>query len=177
MKDDLKERWDEYGAWLVSRVGFNNPAYGILMKCLHTTPFTYDSERFYLDRDRVSDGQNLRREAGVSDIFGPAVNCSMLELMVALSIRLDNEYIGDMFEEHPEIIFWEMICNLGLDDLADYRWDSRIYNAIIQRFLDRKITDKGVGSLFRLKKSRQKFAQLTIWEQSMAYIFDKIRQK
>ena len=109
-----------------------------------------------LDRDinRIDDCLSLREqffyEKGVNGSFIEKDPC-ILELLVSLSVRIDNEYLGNPNDPHPEIMLWEMICNLGLDkfDNSHYNGD-KIYK-ILGVLVGRQYDFNGKGGLFPLK--------------------------
>ena len=104
----------EYYIWLLKHVHFNDNRYDLLMQQLFDSPF-----EVILDRDvnRIDDCLSLRGqffyEIGVNGDFSNKEAC-ILELLISLAIRIDNEYLGNPDDPHPEFMFWEMICNLKL---------------------------------------------------------------
>ena len=163
-------RWDDYRVWLLNRVGFSKKNYNTLMANLHKSPF-----EIFIDRDdnRAEDGISLRDEFG-SDLGFRRVAfdkpCSVLEMLVALSIRIDNEYIGDPNDEHPENIFWEMLCNLGLDRCTDKRFNEKYVYNILKKWICRDFNKDGRGSIFPLKYSTRDQTRIEIWAQMNEYL-------
>lgn len=181
--------WNEYINWLLNRVHFENLRgdvrhgfssslkYKKLMDILGNTTFNVIIER---DVNRVKDGLSLRY-----DFFDDCgVNggcftqpCSILEFLIGLSIRIDTEYIGDPAEECPEFIFWEMICNLGLDKMDDTNFNTEDVREILDIFVNREYRGDGKGNIFPLKsvtidEKGDKIDQknVEIWSQMLAYI-------
>ena len=167
--------WDEYGIWLVNHVRLRKMGYSQLMKRLHDTPFIYILER---DGNRADDGINLReefyREKDMDvGVYDHRDDCSVLEMLVALAIRITDEYIGDPDENHPEWIFWEMIRNLGLNDFDDWQYDSKRVDMILNHWMYRDFSYDGRGSIFPVKDPRRNQRSIEIWSQMNEYLSEK----
>lgn len=171
---DTHKLWLEYGDWLVKLVGFERKGYDNLMELMHMTPFTYSIER---DRNRAEDGKYIRGqffdEIGVAydDIFD-RYDASVLEVLVALAIRLDNEYIGDPGECHPEEIFWEILSNLGFNTpkARNAHFRMNYCYEILVYWMERRYDRRGVGGIFPMRKTRRDQKQLELWGQAMEYV-------
>lgn len=168
--------WNEYGIWLVNHVRLRKLGYSQLMAQLHNTPFTYILER---DQNRADDGIILReefyREKDIDiGIYDHRDDCSVLEMLVALSIRVNDEYTGDPSgESHPEWIFWEMICNLGLDVFDDRHYESDEVEYILDRWMDRDFLYDGSGSVFPIAGPMRDQRRIEIWSQMNEYLTGK----
>ena len=167
--------WDDYRNWLCRRVGFNRlklggKTYNKLMDQLHYEEFECLIER---DNNRALDGVSLRNdffdEIGLQNgsFFS---ECSCLELLVGLAIRIDNEYIGDPAEEHPEVIFWRMLCNLKLDRFDDSHYNTETVYDILDKWIYRKYSRNGVGSIFPVRNPEIIMPDVEIWSQMNAYL-------
>lgn len=162
--------WADYKDWLLWRVHFSRPGYGNLMKLLHTTNFKWSVP---FDENRAADGMTYRDE-----FFGScsleegsfARPCSVLEMLVGLAIRIDNEFIGDPAEEKPDIIFWEMLENLGLEEYTNKHWDYDAVCDILDEWLDREFDSDGEGSIFPIKDPFRDQTEIEIWSQMNDYI-------
>ena len=171
----MDELWDDYLQYLIWRGGLQKMTkFGRLFEILHHINFECVLER---DENREDDGVELREEYSVPDCFDAeqeeafyAQKCSVLEMLIALSIRVDDEFIGDPAEEHPEDFFMEMIENLGLDKFNGNRYRDDDVIKIIQRWMDRKFNKNGHGSPFPMKYDRRDQRKLEIWDQMNAYI-------
>lgn len=184
----MTQLWDNYCNWLLDKVGFvgdfncgrsggssvgrrlHPDDYYILMRSLHNRPFTWTVER---DENRMKDGIALRYdffdELGIN---GGAFweQCSILEFMVGLAIRLDGEYVGDPGDPHPEELFWDMIVNLGLNELRDADFDQKKCDKILDIWLKRCHESDGKGSIFPQKVTKFDSREEEIWKQAMAYL-------
>lgn len=176
---------NDYLEWLMDIVDIPNDYYLLSTKLL--------SKSFYsaIDRDinRARDGEALRDEyllsIGDPDTIDPDLTiifsepCSVLEMLVALSRRIDLEIQPDPDGTYrPDKWFWLMIYNLGLDFYSDRDYDENQIDQILTVFLDRSYGKDGIGSLFPVQKSGQKLdisAENTeIWFQMQTYILDNI---
>lgn len=146
-----------------------------LLMRLHDTEFRYSIPK---DENRAEDGIDLRyRFANDCDISFEDVQdaiddpCSVLEMMVALSIRceesiMDDPTIGDRTGQW----FWGMIVNLGLGSMFDSRFDEQFVDDILERFLDREYAPDGRGGLFTIKDCDRDLRDVEIWYQICWYL-------
>jgi hypothetical protein len=169
---DLQKEWERYGEWLVDRANFHKANYDDLMILLHQTSFYSCILR---DADRAKDGKYLREDYFQNDDLLNEISkkyefCSVLEMLVAFAIRIDNEWIGDPGEEHPETIFWEMLCNLGLDKCTNRRINIRFVMDTLDIWLGRRFDPDGEGSIFPLKNPSRDQREVEIWGQLQEYL-------
>ena len=144
---------NQYFEWLCSIVcerRFSKEiSYKKLLMYLHKTEFRYLIPN---DQNRAEDGIDLRYRFVItcdcdysSDILdGP---CSVLEMMVALAIRCEENIMDDpSFGNRTGQWFWGMINNLGLGSMTDNRFDRRLVENTVERFLNVTIdpTEKAV---------------------------------
>lgn len=173
--------WKNYGDWLLDLVGFSRKGYLQLMRSLHFIDFEPLIGR---DINRVKDGQELRKDyydltgislwgSGTSSSYIPQrllENASVLEVLVALAFRIENEYIGDPADPRPEMIFWEMICNLGLQKYVGKYYDEEEVHDILETWISRRYSYNGRGGIFPLKHPIKDQRKIEIWDQMMAYL-------
>ena len=122
-----------------------------------------------MDVCRATDGINLRYRFasennipyGKIDAVFQGVPCSMLEMMVALAIRI---------EEHIMQWFWSMVVSLGLAAMDDTRFSEERAEPILARFMDRGYQPNGAGGLFTLTRPTIDMRTIDIWYQLMAYL-------
>ena len=145
--------WASYYDWLLEQIRFDKPEYDMLMEELYNRPFYYSEE---FDENRAEEGLYLR-STFTADLKPGRANevkkreCSILEMLIALSIRIDDEYIGDPSNPNPGMIFWEMISNLGLDKCTNRRFRIDFVDKVLTIWLDRDFKKNGEGSIFPLK--------------------------
>ena len=175
MSYDIRTKeWIDYGEWLVEQVHFKRRNYERLMETLHESPFIVFIDR---DQSRAEDGLYMRNryysEKNLPRDYFDDEPCSVLEMLVAFAIRIDNEWIGDPSEEHPEIIFWEMLCNLGLDEYYDKVFDCFEVDRILENWLHRDFNFDGNGSIFPLNEPEFDQREIEIWSQMNQYLMEK----
>ena len=170
----------DYFDWLCSIIG-DTDRYARLLYYLYSTEFVYIIP---MDSNRYEDGINLRYQFGEErGIEAPVIAsclddkpCSILEMMVALSVRcethiMENPENGKM----PGRWFWMMINNLGLIGMTDNRFDLEYVNGVVWRFLDRKYGHDGEGGLVYLPNCRYDLRTMEIWYQMMRYLSEFLR--
>ena len=156
-------------------------SYRKLLEYLFQTDFTYI---IGLDGNRAEDGINLRYRFGQEKGYADAEisnylddrECSVLEMMVALSMRCEEHIMDD-----PDIgnrtgkWFWDMIENLELDTMTDTYFDERYVDSVIERLLNRKYGRNGEGGLFYIRNCRYDLRSEEIWYQMMWYLDSVIK--
>jgi hypothetical protein len=154
-------------------------SYKKLLYFLYNTDFTYTIE---LDANRYEDGTDLRYRFGYDTGFSSAViadcidifPCSVLEMLIALSIRLEDHIMSDPDAgDRTAKWFWDMIVNLGLGSMDDSKFNETEANYIVQRFLNREYEPNGKGGLFTLEHCDEDLRNVEIWYQACWYL-DKV---
>lgn len=150
---------DRYFEWLASKISSGlsrGPiSFEKLLRRLHSITFRYTLLR---DENRAKDGVDLRyrfvwehnyRRAVEYELDGP---CSVLEMMVALAIRCEENIMDDpLMGDRTSHWFRNMLVNLGLDSMSDDRFDIVYVDMVIDRFLDRQYDPDGQGGLFTVR--------------------------
>ena len=173
---------DEYFDWLYDYVCkgrvHNKISYIKLFNCLHNIEFVYHMRS---DADRAEDGISLRYRFAINTgdddlvqrdiMFALDGPCSVLEMMVALSIRceeniMDNTNYGDRTGQW----FWGMISNLGIGPMHDDIYDEEIVIRHINIFLDREYEPNGKGGLFYIRDCIDDLRDVEIWVQLCWYL-------
>ena len=148
---------DNYFNFLKTQVEIND-AFDDILYPMYKTPLIA-----YVPRDdsRVSDGLALRRRyKGPIDIL----ECSVLEVVIALAIRMENEYIGDPSINQIKSTFIRLIDNLGL-----IKNKNNIYERL-NMFVKRAYAPNGVGGLFPLKRTLRDQRDVDLWGQMNEWI-------
>lgn len=156
--------------------------YWHLLRKLHNTQFYWTNR---MDENRALDGENLRVRFFYDNhtldddyeefLFEP---CSVLEMLVALALRMEKEYLMDWrpgSRDKTAERFWMLIDNLGLSDCTDDNWGTKINAKVqhyIEQFLDRDYRFDGAGGLFPLKNCQEDQRNIEIWSQMQAYIME-----
>lgn len=170
-----KDLWNEYEMWLLNRVGFHRRGYSRLMDQLHNTPFIFVLAR---DGNRATDGVLFREDFYLegdinSGVYDHRDDCHVLEMLIALAIRIEEEYTGEGADGHPGIIFWEMIENLGLDLYDDQNFDSKEVEYTLNRWMYREFREDGWGSIFPIKNPIRDQRDIEIWSQMNEYLMGR----
>lgn len=149
-------------------------AYNNLLNQLFMTPFMVVLER---DESRAVEGCELRRDFAedigesrriLADELG---FCSILEMMIALSIRSENEILADpLYPPNYSRMFWIMISNLGLENMTDDMYDEYEVQYILDVLVYRHYEKNGIGGLFTTNDPNKDFRSLNIWGQLCSYI-------
>ena len=171
---------DHYYYWMYDMLcngkEFTNVSYDKLLRYLFETDFY---AKIPMDENRAADGLDLRyrydyeqnrKTKNISQYLNNKP-CSILEMMVALSIRceeqiMDNPDIGNRTGQW----FWSMIQNLGLYSLTDGHFDEDIVDESIHRLLEREYGPDGTDGLFLLKHCAYDVRHVEIWYQAMWYL-------
>lgn len=174
-RDDINNYYFEWLFNLMCEDRYSEKiSYRKLLMFLHSKPFRFSILK---DENRAEDGVYLRCRFAydyldVEDadeyIDGP---CSVLEMMVALSIRceeniMDDPKVGDRTKQW----FWGMITNLGLGSMNDNNFNKQLADYIIERFLDREYEPNGRGGLFTIRNSECDLRAVEIWVQLLWYL-------
>lgn len=136
-----------------------------------------------MDSSRAKDGCYLRdifmTEYLKDDMITPhsnpwdEVKCSVLELMIALCIKMRDDFYSEYEEEHDvcQTLFIRMLQSLGIMTRGGFQ-SKTVINTIISTFIYRQFQDNGNGSLFNLKDKTddEDWTHVPIWYQMMAYI-------
>ena len=169
---------DEYHEWMCDLMRINLPEhrrYRRLLRQLDDKEFIFSN---YLDKNRDLDGYFLREEFLFDhgydvrrDIWEGPRSC--LEVLVALSKRIETEITGELGNDHIERWFWVMLENLGLLRYAEGRYDSEKVDEILDVWLCRKFESNGHGSIFPLEKVTLDQREIDIWYQMQLYLDEK----
>lgn len=168
---DVEREWRDYTKWLLNRVGFVGSGYDRLLNYLNTYPFHAVLPR---DECRIDDGVMLRdeycSERGVPIYLFDSEECTVLEILVSLSILMDSEWIGEPGDPNPCGIFWEMLQNLELNRFTNSRFDISLVDEILRKWINREFEKDGKGSIFPIYNPIRDQRKAEIWQQMQEYI-------
>jgi hypothetical protein len=181
---------DLYFKWLMDQLGDTSEPFQRLCQMLDQNVFT---RRVGNDVNRASDGLHLRRrfldaydEANIHPRISNAfleLECSWLEMLIALSDRLDYNYDGGIKSR-----FLELITNLGLLKIlftSVGQSSVNIYDEVDQDLVDSAtsrvdhnlIDRNGFGGLFPLRTSgHTDQREVEIWAQHAAYFSERLEE-
>lgn len=160
---------DYYFDWLARKVNSEEHFIGDyirLLSTLYDRSFTWSVGH---DDNREADGLELRNryleECGDSRIIFKE-SCSILEMMVALAIRIEDSLMYDPdYGDRTPLWFWDMIRSLGLERFTDSYFDAATVNHILSQFLARDYSRDGRGGLFTVKNNHIDMRKTEIWYQ------------
>lgn len=168
---------DKYIKWLyrnVSPGGLTPPGtYWKLMVALYTKEFVWVIPN---DDNRLGDGLELRleflEEAGIHKITVRKdwlrCGCSMLELFIALSRRLEF-----MTQSSAREHFWEMMRRLSFIEYNDsHDFDLVDVDSTLDRIIWRTYEPSGAGGLFPLEHATQDQTKVELWYQLSAFVLE-----
>lgn len=169
----------DYFLWLCGIVNADDPdcSFFSLMRALFDHEFHWSIDN---DVNRAEDGKSLRDDFAdqsfyldYSSIGGP---CNVLEMLIALAGRIDEDVMWNPDCDRTVAWFWEMISNLGLDGFDDANWvepKSRIrVDEIVDCWLDRRFGYDGSGGIFPLKNPNRNQRNVEIWYQMHPYFLE-----
>jgi hypothetical protein len=175
--DELYFRW-LYEQVAVSKIRERDLTYWKVLKILFTTEFVWVNEVIN-DENRIHDGLALRSKfieaEGIDDVDPDWLTqgCSVLELMVGLSRRM--EFEAD--EGKAYYWFWVLMENIGLDGYSDdkrftKRAITRVEN-ILEDLIHRNYESSGLGGFFPLQDSHHDQRDRELWYQMNDYILER----
>ena len=169
-----EELKDQYFDWIQDIVYFNAPfknvSYRLLLNHLHRTKFVYILSR---DANRYDDGLSLRNRFAyltelplyLSTELLESGDCSVLEMMVALAIREEDDMGDPYLGDRTAYWFWEMVQSLGLMNMSDRSYDEDEVDYILNRFMNRQYKPTGEGGLFTINDCDEDLRDVEIWYQ------------
>ena len=177
-KEKTVNNYFEFLAGVVSDDRFGkNVTYRRLLMHLHTIEFRWTIKD---DSNRANDGVSMRwrfaQETGreryyeeISEcLAGP---CTVLEMLVALAVKCEENIMDDPnYGNRTGQWFWKMITNLGLSTMYNNKFDKKIVNIVIEKFLDREDEPNGQGGLFVIRNCRKDLREVPIWQQLCWYL-------
>lgn len=176
---------ERYFVWLYSLVadpGIHEPdlTYWGLLRELHARQFVWFVSR---DDNRAEDGKELRlaflRHEEMSrdsvDHRWVEYGCSFLELMVAMSGRLQQQLDPDSSLAYW---FWEVLmANIGLRHCTDgVGFESCDIDETVNRVIFRQYESDGTGGFFPLQYPQEDQRGVELWYQLSAYVIERMAQ-
>jgi hypothetical protein len=178
-----------YLPWLLKHVADERlmRRYKKLFLKLYSTPFDTRHMKDH-DGDRAMDGKSLlwrferEEEKFVHDITGVESieleerPCNMLEMLVALAIRIEESLAYDFRQgDRTGQWFWEMLSNLGIGYMSNDRFNEEEYRRCLNNFFNYTYDFDGKGCLFRSStKNPFELQKLDIWYQMQAHMNDAL---
>lgn len=164
--------------WMCEDLHHPNISYRKLLMQLHDTEFIYTIQK---DQNRAEDGESLRYRFAESGVINEPTDyileclarpCSVLEMMIALANRCEEDYMDDpAYGDRTRQWFWGMVANLNLGSMYDTWYDKEQVDECLYKFLHHKYDRDGRGGLFRIRDSSIDMRKVEIWYQ-MCYFLD-----
>ena len=169
---------NDYYSWLKSKIDdadFNPSHYELLLSRLYHTEFTWTFED---DQARASDGMALRERYAKETSQDPLTvrmwlnfPCTMLEMMIALASRCENQLMEDLFVGNRTGRWFKvMITSLGLAWEYDDLYNESYVTYILNSFLDHDYGRNGDGGLFKIDNANVNLREMGIWYQMNLYL-------
>lgn len=178
---------DEYFNWMYHLVCNEKNIkrkiqYKKLFRYLHSVTFV---PMLDMDENRRIDGLDFRYRFGYENGYPDAYideylntrDCSMLEMMIALSCRVEDNITSNyLYGDRTGQWFWSMIINLGLSNMDDKHFDYQCCEQVVDRFLSRRYEPNGAGGLFLLSNPRTDLRDVDIWRQCMWFLNENTKE-
>jgi len=178
MAHDIKK---EYFEWLMDYICqgkylSRRDKYQDLLEYMFDYPFKWILQ---MDKNRYEDGLDLREsfldEYNTDDMtyISEDIPCSILEMMIALSIRIEENIMGDDdLGDRTGKWFWEMIESLGLISMIHGNFDETYIWEVLDDFNNREYAPDGRGGLFTIKNCDVDLRDVEIWYQMNWHLND-----
>ena len=167
-----------YYAWMTEKafpdINKRN-SYSKLLDALLHYDFQFDIP---MDENRFYDGISLRYRFGSEVGFEPEdirryiddCPCTMLELMVSLSIKMEEQMSNPEKGDRTSVWFYEMLYSLGLLSLTDDHYIDTEFLISMEKFKHHDQDLFGHGGLFTLRHPFPNIRETEIWIQMQTYI-------
>ena len=172
---------EEYFQWIVSQIDNRNyidvSQYKQLLMCLHSVSFI---PVLPLDHNRSAEGvmlrYNFRYESGYGDMYDVVVpenmthGCTMLELMLSLSISIEDTMSNSAYGNRVALWFAFMLNSMGIARFTDDAFDLACVLAAISRVNSRTYQPDGSGGLFTIPDSPVDLRFEELWFQANRFM-------
>lgn len=168
-----------YFEWLYQLVcGDRRRSFRRLLSLLFNIDFFYILD---MDSNRGTDGLDLRyrfcyeHKYEYSELSSELSDkpCSVLEVMIALALRFEEQIMDDPdIGNRMPIWFHEMLNSLGLENMDDRNFDESRVREAIDIFLYREYSPDGLGGLFYIPNCNRDLRNIEIWYQA-CWFFDR----
>lgn len=162
---------DRYLTWLYRQVQRRGvKAHWKLLRQMYATEFVWFIPN---DDNRAEDGRDLRQEFLNQQVLQAdrdwlSLGCSFLEMLVALSRRLEFEAEGRADEW-----FWHLVRIIRLDICTDGNYIPEYVEAALDTVIWRTYEPSGLGGLFPLKHPAHDQTNVEIWYQLSEWLLER----
>lgn len=150
--------------------------YYYLLQALFNKDFYYTIP---LDENRYADGMDLRYrfcydcgfDVSYADDLSKDKKCSILEMMVALCLRCEENIMSDPeYGNRTSMWFIDMLRSLKLHELTNSNFDLNYINMRLDIFLNHDYEHDGEGGLFTIVGIDRDMRSAEIWYQMCWYL-------
>lgn len=173
---------EKYFIWLVDHVKhypeIRKKDWDRLLRKLQQTEFRWILD---MDEDRAENGVGLRFRFGwesnyeVRDV-DVCLNdrpCSILEMMVALCIKMESVMADERYGDRTGEWFYCMIQSLGLDEMFNGHYDEEYVSTVLDNFMSRVYRMNGKGGLFTVRRCNEDMRNVEIWAQMNRWLIER----
>lgn len=181
---DNEKILNEYFEWMYHLVcngkHYTKVSYKRLLYFLNSVDFI---PHLAMDENRMIAGKEFRYEFAACNGYTnqyveenlDIYDCSMLEMMIALSYRIEQQITTDnSYGDRTGQWFWSMIVSLGLGHMDDLHFNRQYCNDVMCRFMHNQYSPKGDGGLFKLENPPGDMRDVDIWCQCMWYLNETV---
>lgn len=167
----------DYYHWLLERAGATQPPYLnylLLLQTLHKRDYIWSVQ---MNTNRVQDAFQMRNFYALSNGIFPPVDstgeypaASVLEVLLALSYRCEEDIMGEPGKDHPARWFWMMMQNLDLMKNDDEHFDHIYVDQRLTDWLEGRYKRNGQGSPFPLMNPKGDQRKKELWQQMLEWL-------
>lgn len=176
---DILNDYEEHLMEIVEDKGHPMADYSLLIECLFRIPF----ESFHpMDNNRISDAKSMREEIISNEYRTSRIDAtvvsdryiSVLEVLIALARRMENDILCDPMEEidHTSDHFWVFLRNLDIEKYSNDNYKELNIRDKVEKWVRREYGKDGFGSIFPMKKPRNDMRKIEIWDQLGDYVME-----
>jgi hypothetical protein len=179
---------DDYFYFLSRIVAGDDKNFNLLLRYLYKIEFysliPNDDNRgedgkklreIYLDEEHRSEPRrrmSRNNEDPQGSFYLPEDPCTVLEMLIGLSYRMENELECGPLRTSARECFWLFLKNLGLEWVNNTDFYRYAADELIGSLLDRKYKKNGEGGIFPLKRTKKNQRKVEIWYQMQEYLLE-----
>lgn len=95
-------------------------------------------------------------------------------MLIALARRCEDDIMQEKtLGNRTAIWFWTMIENLELATMTDSNFSLEYVKSVISRFMDRRFSRNGYGSIFFANHRKEDFRTVEFWDQMCWFLAEQ----
>lgn len=123
------------------------------------------------DENRAADGITLRYRYNGDGFVEINAPCNVLEMLVALAIRCEDELMGDLLKgDKTSKWFWMFLEHLDLDLMTNKDFDEYFVEVMVNNFMCNHYSADGKGGLFWIPGIKMDMRKTEIWYQMIWFM-------